>query len=132
MKGLLLLTVLAALMHGRTYAQFTPADDTLGPRPVWQHPLSATVTGGLLVAGTSTLFLEPSLVANQLVREEVQLWRRNHFGFASFEVENVLQYLALASVEGLDLLVSLRAIRDCRCSAVRVAPSSSSPSRRSR
>lgn len=104
MKKLLLLTVLTAFMQGMANAQLTPVADTLSPRLAWQHPLSATVTAGLLVAGTSTLFVEPSLVANHLVREEVQLWRRNHFGFSGFEVEDYFQFFTLASVEGLDLL----------------------------
>ena len=71
---------------------------------LWERPVPAVLTSSLLVAGSSTLFFEPSKKLNLYVRDNVQAWRQKQFGNSKIIVDNILQYLPLIAVEGLDLL----------------------------
>lgn len=102
MKPLVLLSLLFFLLQQSLVAQYSISGDTTQPRLIWQHPAPAVATSALLLAGVSPYFFEAAVAQNQLVREEVQMWRRDKYDFASFEIENIFQYLPLASVELLD------------------------------
>lgn len=58
--------------------------------------------GLALTAGASPMFVEPLRRQNILVREEVQLWRRNRFDHRQLHFDDFLQLAPLASVVLLD------------------------------
>lgn len=71
------------------------------PALLWEMPAAATAWGVACIAGTSHFYLDVTQKANQLVREEMQLWRREHAENQTFSFDNYLQYLPLAAVLGL-------------------------------
>ena len=94
------------VMGARTGCSSQVADTVVSPyaRPLWEHPLTAVATTGMLVAGSSTLLFDAASRQNHLVRERVQIWRRDNCGFASIGMDDYLQYLPVVAVEGLDLM----------------------------
>lgn len=88
----------------RINAQTVAEPDTTQPMLMWQHPVFAATVSGVFLAGSSTLFFEPSLRQNHLVREEVQMWRRDHHDFGSFKLDDYILLMPIAAVEGLDLM----------------------------
>lgn len=72
------------------------------PVLVWQKPLPAVAVTATFAAGISPLFFDMPSRYNKLVREEVQLWRKNSFGFKSCGIDNYIQYFSLGAVHVLD------------------------------
>lgn len=85
-------------------AQDTVVADIEGASLLWERPLPAVVTSGLLLAGSSTLFFEPAKNINLTVRDKVQAWRQERFDNAGVKIDNYLQYVPYVAVEGLNLL----------------------------
>lgn len=73
------------------------------PHFVWQKPLPATLTVTSLSIGVSPFFSDYAFSHNLLIREHVQMWRRNSFDFRSFPIDNVIQFIPFVSVVGLNL-----------------------------
>ncbi|MBP5547761.1 MAG: phosphatase PAP2 family protein [Bacteroidales bacterium] len=78
--------------------------DTLPATLVWQRPLPSIAVGSAFVVGISPVFFDAAHRQNILVREEIQLWRRNAFNHSQLHFDNFVQYLPLLSVEVLDLV----------------------------
>lgn len=77
--------------------------NTRTPSPVWQQPLTAVLVGSVFVAGTTPLYCEPARRQTILIREQVQMFRRNSLGFRQLHFDNAIQYIPLVSVVGLSL-----------------------------
>lgn len=73
--------------------------DSVAPG-VAESPLLATSLLGtaFVAAGTSPFYCSYSWKANKIVREEVQLWRRNSMGNRYIAIDNVMQYVPVATV----------------------------------
>lgn len=80
---------------------------SFAPKPtsglLWQKPLPITLTGLTIAAGTTPLFLEPMQRQNILIREEVQMWRRNAFDHRAMYFDNIFQYAPYSAVVLLNL-----------------------------
>ena len=100
--------ILTAILLLRLAVAPALAQDTLstptaqGPAPLLCSPVPASLMGLALTAGTSPMFVEPLRRQNILVREEVQLWRRNRFDHRQLHFDDFLQLAPLASVVLLD------------------------------
>lgn len=99
-----LLTFSLLFLSAPTKAQDTIAGEKAEMPLLWERPLALGVSSGLLLAGSSTLFFNPSIQANNWVRDNVQAWRFEQFNNAKIKIDNILQYVPLVAVEGLDLL----------------------------
>ena len=80
---------------------------SFAPKPtsglLWQKPLPITLTGLTIAVGTTPLFLEPMQRQNILIREEVQMWRRNAFDHRAMHFDNIVQYAPYSAVVLLNL-----------------------------
>ena len=80
---------------------------SFAPKPtsglLWQKPLPITLTGLAIAAGTPPLFFEPMQRQNILIREEVQMWRRNAFDHRAIHFDNIVQYAPYSAVVLLNL-----------------------------
>lgn len=100
--------ILTAILLLRLAVAPALAQDTLstrtaqGPAPLLCSPVQASLMGLALTAGASPMFVEPLRRQNILVREEVQLWRRNRFDHRQLHFDDFLQLAPLASVVLLD------------------------------
>ena len=74
------------------------------PTLVVQRPLPASLVGTAILVGASPMFFEPSHRLNLLIREEMQLFRRNSLDHRQLHFDNELQFLPVCSVVGLKLL----------------------------
>lgn len=73
------------------------------PQPAILRPVPAATVGTSLLVGASPFFFEPSRRQNILVRERVQLYRRNTFDHRYFSFDNYTQFLPIGSVIALNL-----------------------------
>ena len=103
LRTFFLLVASAVVVHP-SLAQDSVAADTTGVPFLWERPLPCVVTSGLLLAGSSTLFFDPSISVNNFVRDNVQTWRQEQFGNSGTTIDNYLQFVPYAAVEGLSLL----------------------------
>ena len=74
------------------------------PALVVQKPIPASLVGTAILVGASPMFFEPSYRQNLLIREEMQLFRRNSLDHRQLHFDNELQFLPVCSVVGLKLL----------------------------
>ena len=68
------------------------------PQPAILRPVPAATVGTSLLVGASPFFFEPSRRQNILVRERVQLYRRNTFDHRYFSFDNYTQFLPIGQV----------------------------------
>ena len=78
--------------------------DNTGMGLIWQNPLPVTLTGVAIVTGASPLVLEPMRRQNLIIREEVQMWRRNTFDHRPMHFDNFIQFAPISAVMLLDIL----------------------------
>ena len=71
---------------------------TSEPFLLWSNPLPVSLTGLTVAVGASPMLFESARRQNILIRERVQLWRRESFGHRSYHFDNTIQWLPLASV----------------------------------
>lgn len=70
---------------------------------LWEMPAATAAWGLAAVAGTSQFYLDATQKANKLIREEFQLWRREHTENQVLTFDNYIQYLTLFAGVGLKL-----------------------------
>lgn len=75
-----------------------------GPLLIWQSPWTASATAAVFLTGASPLVFHDLHKYNLFVREEVQLFRKQHFDHRRYHFDNTIQYLSLVSVFGLKIL----------------------------
>ena len=68
---------------------------------VWQSPW-LTVPAASFTAGTTPLWLDVAYRQNRVIREDVQMMRRNTFDFRPLHFDNYTQYLPMLTVHILD------------------------------
>lgn len=73
------------------------------PLLIWQKPAPAVGTGLTILAGASPMFFEPARRQNVLIRERVQMWRRNEFDYKAFHFDNFTQFVPVSAVMLLNL-----------------------------
>lgn len=96
------LLVLACLIaSGPSRAQDSVAAP---PTPyIWNSPVSVSTVGAVTLLGASNLIDGAFSKPNLFIREEFQLWRRNHTDNVPLTFDNYIQYLPLSALPLLKL-----------------------------
>ena len=100
--GILAIIALCLFSAAPAAAQDT-VSDAGEPMLIVKTPLPASLTGLTIFTGASPMFFEPMQRQNLLIRENMQILRRNSFDFRPMHFDNVIQFAPIVSVMALNL-----------------------------
>ena len=69
-----------------------------------RQPVSITFAGLSFAAGASPMLFESARQQNVLIREKVQMWRRNEFDYKPLYFDNIIQYVPVSAVVLLNMV----------------------------